>query len=76
VYTVCSDFYFLDFLKFCSIHFCGVEGVAYVATYDGIKLAAKFLIGQITPQVVKDLLLEVCCVSINIDVSTCACIHI
>jgi len=76
VYTVCSDFCFLDFLKFYSFNFCGIEGVAYFATYDGIKLAAKFLLGQITPQVVKDLLLEVCCVSINIDIITYACIHI
>lgn len=30
----------------------GGQGVAYFATYNGIKLCAKFLLGQITPQVV------------------------
>lgn len=29
----------------------GGQGVAYFATYDGIKLCAKFLLGQITSQV-------------------------
>ena len=29
----------------------GGQGVAYFATYNGVKLAAKFLLGQITPQV-------------------------
>jgi hypothetical protein len=29
----------------------GGQGVAYFATYDGVKLCAKFLLGQITSQV-------------------------
>ena len=37
----------------------GGQGVAYLATYDGKKVCAKYLLGSITPQTLKDLLMEI-----------------
>jgi hypothetical protein len=37
----------------------GGQGVAYLATYDGVKLCAKFIMGQVTSKLLRDTLVEV-----------------